>query len=680
VSNPGYGYITSVTGGEPINGIINTCYLYNRTSSSKVPLGMTQGSHIGYGFVEITKGEEGVSPNNGKSTYLYTTAKDFPDIYSRVYPFPPTTSFDIRRGLLLDEKDYKYENGNYTLIKHSKNLYTNTDIRYSKDITGVVIASLGYTPMGEFFIVKSYKEFSKWVWLKEQTNELYSSGTHIENTVKYFYDNLDHLQATKIERTGTDGIKETTYLKYPGDFSDAESDQVTKDMKGSKFIFNAPIQKTISKSRGSQENVISSQVIKYANNLNAILPSENGFLETASPLNINDPISFPKYTPITGYDGNKFKRMGSYSYDIYGNLVSQQKTNDVTEVYVWGYNSQYPVAKITGSNYATVSGLITNQNILNNPTDDNTLRNYLNNLRSIPGAIVTTFTYKPLVGITSQTDPNNRTTYYTYDAFGRLELIKDQDNKILKKICYNYAGQPESCTTFFSAVKSGTYTRNNCGAGYVGGAATYTVAAGTYTSTVSQATADQLAQNDINANGQNYANTNGTCSPIYYSIAKSGTYTRNNCGAGYVGGATTYTVAAGAYTSTVSQATADQLAQNDVNANGQNYANTNGTCTSANIPITCQNYIGQSGFIAKYTNTATSQVTAFSILSTGGLQTLGSLPPGTYNLVISKTGNMTYYSFGSGCGLQVIFGKTATFNAISVSGADCNSIFLDYDY
>ena len=43
---------------------------------------------------------------------------------------------------------------------------------------------------------------------------------------------------------------------------------------------------------------------------------------------------------------------------------------------------------------------------------------------------------------------------------------------------------------------------------------TYNVAAGAYTSTISQADADAKAQADVTANGQTYANTNGTCSPV----------------------------------------------------------------------------------------------------------------------------------------------------------------------
>lgn len=53
-------------------------------------------------------------------------------------------------------------------------------------------------------------------------------------------------------------------------------------------------------------------------------------------------------------------------------------------------------------------------------------------------AQMTTYTYEPLVGITSACDVNNRVTYYEYDTFQRLLRIRDQDGNILKTFDYKY--------------------------------------------------------------------------------------------------------------------------------------------------------------------------------------------------------------------------------------------------
>lgn len=186
---------------------------------------------------------------------------------------------------------------------------------------------------------------------------------------------------------------------------------------------------------------------------------------------------------------------------------------------------------------------------------------------------------------------------------------------------------------------------------------TYTVAAGAYSSTISQADADSKAQNDVNTNGQTYANNNGTCA--WYSVVKSNSFMKNNCPSGYNGSVVTYTVPAGAYSSTISQADADQKAQNDVNNNGQTYANNNGTCLEPcsisfnpgySSPGNGINNDGTSvsfGF-AFFRNSTMSPGTPYNIgtingsCKPSGSRTLTFTSTGrTWSLVVSTTGQMT---------------------------------------
>jgi hypothetical protein len=54
------------------------------------------------------------------------------------------------------------------------------------------------------------------------------------------------------------------------------------------------------------------------------------------------------------------------------------------------------------------------------------------------GALMTTYTHEPLIGLLSQCDPASRITYYEYDNIGRLQLIRDQDRNIIKTFEYKY--------------------------------------------------------------------------------------------------------------------------------------------------------------------------------------------------------------------------------------------------
>lgn len=130
------------------------------------------------------------------------------------------------------------------------------------------------------------------------------------------------------------------------------------------------------------------------------------------------------------------------SYDNYGNIREQQQIDSTRETYLWGYNSLYPVAKVIGSSYTSASGLV-NQSTLDNPsTSDNDMRNELNKLRTgLPNAQVWTYTYKPGIGMTSETDPQGNTTYYNYDSLGRLIEARDKDGHLLETHKYHYINQ-----------------------------------------------------------------------------------------------------------------------------------------------------------------------------------------------------------------------------------------------
>jgi hypothetical protein len=119
-----------------------------------------------------------------------------------------------------------------------------------------------------------------------------------------------------------------------------------------------------------------------------------------------------------------------------GNMVEVTTKDGVTTSYIWAYNNNLPVVKATGVNYTILKTAY-------DAVGGNLL--LLRSQSSLSNAFINTYVYTPGVGMTSETDPRGRNIYYEYDKMNRLFLIRDHDNNILKKICYNYAGQAESC-------------------------------------------------------------------------------------------------------------------------------------------------------------------------------------------------------------------------------------------
>jgi YD repeat-containing protein len=230
---------------------------------------------------------------------------------------------------------------------------------------------------------------------------------------------------------------------------------------------------------------------------------------------------------------------------------------------------------------------------------------YIDELRLCPKtARMRTVTYDPLIGKTTECDENNRATYYEYDNLGRLRFIKDEQKNVVKMYEYNSASKQNGCPgTYYSRLTTETFTKSNCGAGYIGSEVTYTVPANKYTSTISQEDADAKVDNELFTLGQAYADANGSCILLYYNTVQSLTVTTQSCGPGYIGGSVTYTVPAGRYYTTVSQGAANQMALDEIAANAQAWANdpANAVCNVDTSPdwewdntsYYCQNINGE---------------------------------------------------------------------------------------
>ncbi len=115
----------------------------------------------------------------------------------------------------------------------------------------------------------------------------------------------------------------------------------------------------------------------------------------------------------------------------------------VTRLY--GYDDHYLVAEIVNSTWNEVQATLPTLNTPYNQTTMETsssIRSLMYELReALPHTRITSYTYKPLAGITSTTDAKGYTTYYEYDSFNRLEFVKDADGNLISENQYHYKNQ-----------------------------------------------------------------------------------------------------------------------------------------------------------------------------------------------------------------------------------------------
>jgi YD repeat-containing protein len=123
-------------------------------------------------------------------------------------------------------------------------------------------------------------------------------------------------------------------------------------------------------------------------------------------------------------------------YDAFGHPLEVQMENGTVISYIWGYNHSQPIAKIENADNAAILSALGVSDF--STIDEGDMTN-INNLRTgLPNAMVTTFTYIPLVGVSTITDPKGDTQTYTYDSFGRLHSVTDSQGNILSENEYHY--------------------------------------------------------------------------------------------------------------------------------------------------------------------------------------------------------------------------------------------------
>ena len=278
-----------------------------------------------------------------------------------------------------------------------------------------------------------YKNISRFEYLESQKTTDYLNGSPLVTTTEYFYNNPAHYQLTQQKTIFPDSSTQTTEYQY--------AHEKGKTYLMEKNMVGLPL----------QTMTYESDILKPISKNETIYPVSQTDADTKT-----SGLPLPVSVSSLDFKTNAMETKLSYNqYDNKGNI--QQYTlnpdangNGTPVTIIWGYNQSQPIAKIEGATYAQVSGNISDIVTYSNtdatqgtPTSEQDLINKLDEFRAKPGLIgyqITTYTYNPLIGVTSITPPSGIREVYIYDTANRLKEVREQNatGNLLKEYQYHY--------------------------------------------------------------------------------------------------------------------------------------------------------------------------------------------------------------------------------------------------
>jgi YD repeat-containing protein len=436
------------------------------------------GFHITYKNVTEYLGNDG---ENGKNVYYYQGQAEIGSEYAGISPFAPAMPLGWRHNDLHKQEVYKRSGNTYIKIKSTDYTYTASPMELLQPNVKGLVFGIKAAVIWRDEIPSHYDEYFHWRGSPLPTDRygvatvtetsFFDNGTSLVETTTNSYNTNDFL-LSKVSKTNSRGELTEKSIWYTNDFNNPVNISSLK----TNHVIGQPL-KVISTNAGK----ITSGEVYTLNDLgNIVLVNKYKGLPGATT---------PPHDPNSYYP-SAFPQENIVSYDEYSNVREYKVVNDIPVAVIWGNNHTYPISQVknalykdifhtsfedadgnstagsaktgnksrTGGYSKSLSGLTNGGYVLSYWQKSGSTWNYVESGASVtdgtfainlsgqidevrfypPNAQMTTFTYDPLIGMTSQCDASNKIVYYEYDNLGRLETIRDQDGKVIKTMKYQF--------------------------------------------------------------------------------------------------------------------------------------------------------------------------------------------------------------------------------------------------
>lgn len=366
-----------------------------------------------YKNVKISENE-----NMGYTYNYFKLPSDYPDTLMDI----GGTYYNVKNYYNLTQNGLLYQKSIFDNNNNKVKEFTfDYELEHSSGVTQIP-ATYGYMRTG---VIKKLN--------KKEFDFLSGQGT-VVNETETSYENRFRFNSIKSRKeTLSDGTIMETLYTYPSPLTlvgqtNEHQHLIDNNIKG--------IPVNITEKRNG--NIISSLTTKF----------ENNSLRPTSVIS-NNP-----------FDGSVKTLIRYDQYDTKGNLrqyttnIDESTGNGFPTTLIYGYNNTLPIAKVEGATTSDLQfvlippgspGIVNLSDLDMDETSEKSLMEGLDEYRNndqLKNFMITTYTYDPIIGVTSVTPPDGVREIYKYDPNGKLKMIVDVNGNIVKEHKYNVKPQP----------------------------------------------------------------------------------------------------------------------------------------------------------------------------------------------------------------------------------------------